>query len=337
MKVILTGENSYIANRTCELLRSFGHDAQCISVRNGIDELSLKGVDAVVHCAAIVHKDKKESINKYYKVNYELTAELAELALEDGVKHFVYLSTMSVYGDEPEEINSKTPLRPTTVYGKSKLKAEKAVMELNSEEFKVTVLRPPMVYGEGCRGNYNRLKSFAKWNFVVPDTQNVKSLIYIDNLTNFICEVIEDGLKGIFNIMDGEYTSTADLVVLMGQANNRRILKSRILGKILMLFKKLSIVRKAFGTLYYDDTTAVKLDYYSMREAVFLTEGNKNFELPGEEQAALPENKEKPEVTEEEKQEETEAREEQKTDAAKEKQRETTEEKPEDKEVSEEV
>lgn len=278
MKIILTGENSYIGNRTCELLNRFGHDAKCISIRNGIDSLSLKGVDAVVHCAAIVHKDKKESTNKYYKVNYELTGELAELAREDGVKSFVYLSTMSVYGGGAEEINSKTPLRPETVYGKSKLKAEKAIMELNSEEFKVTVLRPPMVYGEGCKGNYNRLRAFAKWTPVVPDTQNVKSLLYIDNLTNFICEVIEEGLKGIFNVMDGEYTSTADLVVLMGKAMGRKIFKSKLLGKILMLFGRLGIVRKAFGTLYYDDTTAIKLDYYSMKEAVYLTEGNENYE-----------------------------------------------------------
>ncbi len=278
MKVILTGENSYIGNKTCELLRSFGHDAQCISVRNGVDDLNLKGVDAVVHCAAIVHKDKKESTNRYYKVNYELTAELAELAIDSGVKHFVYLSTMAVYGGDAEEINSKTVLKPAAPYGKSKHKAEKAVMELNSEEFKVSVLRPPMVYGEDCPGNYQRLKKFAQWAFIVPDTQNVKSLLYIDNLTNFICEIIEDGLKGIFNIMDGDYISTADFIALIREANGKRTYKSKILGKLLNIFKGISVVKKAFGTLYYDDTTAVKLDYYSQKEAVYLTEGNDGYE-----------------------------------------------------------
>ncbi len=287
MKVILTGENSYIGNRACELLKSFGHEAKCVSVRNGIDDLDLKGVDAVVHCAALVHKNKKESVGRYYKVNYELTGELAELAKDSGVKHFVYLSTMAVYGDEAEEIGNKTPLRPSTPYGKSKQKAEKAIRELSSEEFKVSVLRPPMVYGQGCPGNYRRLEKFAKWAFIVPDTQNVKSLLYVDNLTNFICEVIEEGFKGVFNVMDGDYTSTADLVTLIGQARGRKIYKSVILGKILKLFGKVAFVRKSFGTLYYDDTIAVKLDYYSQREAVYITEGNEDIEEISETVPAL--------------------------------------------------
>lgn len=277
MKVILTGKNSYIGNKTCELLKSFGHEAQCISVRNGIDGLDLKGVDAVVHCAAIVHNNK-ENVSKFYRVNYELTSELAELAMDSGVKHFVYLSTMAVYGDEAGEISKTTAVKPSTPYSKSKHKAEKAIMRLSSEEFKVCVLRPPMVYGEGCPGNYARLRKFAKWSFVVPDTQNVKSLLYVGNLANFICEVIEEGFKGIFNIMDGDYSSTADLVTLIGEANGKKIFKSGLLGKVLKLFLKVPTVRKAFGTLYYDETTAVKLDYYSQREAIYLTEGNKDYE-----------------------------------------------------------
>ncbi len=304
MKIILTGENSYISNKTCKLLNSFGHDARCVSVRNGIEKLELKGVDAVVHCAAIVHKSKKESVSRYYKVNYELTAELAELAMDSGVKQFVYLSTMAVYGDETEEIGGKTKLKPSSPYGKSKEKAEKAIMKLSSEEFKVAVLRPPMVYGEDCPGNFRRLEKLAKWTFVVPDTQNVKSLLYIDNLTNFICEVIEEGFKGIFNIMDGDYISTAQLVSLIGQAKGKKIYKSVMLGKILKLFGKISLVRKAFGTLYYDDTTAVKLDYYSQREAVFITEGNENYEeepvIKADQRPALEESAEKEEASDKE-------------------------------------
>ena len=266
MKVILTGKNSYISNNTCTYINSLGFEAKCISIRNGIDSIDFRGVDAVIHCAAIVHKKEADYKNKYDNINYNLTVKLVNKALNSGVKHFVFLSTMAVYGKTTGEINSKTPLAPTTLYGKSKLKAEEYLLSNIKDKMKVSIIRPPMVYGKNCVGNYNKLAKIAKLTPIIPDTKNKKSLIYIENLAYLIGNIIKEGKEGIFMPMDNEYVTTAKIMKLI---SNKPV--SVLLGSILKLVP-FNIVKKSFGTLFYSEEIATKVDYVPVNKAVRLSE-----------------------------------------------------------------
>ena len=261
MKIVLTGENSYIGRNTRDCLISQGYEAECLSVRR---DISFKGIDTVVHCAAIVHKKEEEYRDEYEKVNFELTKSLADKAKAEGVSQFIFMSTMAVYGMTEGEINENTALEPKTLYGKSKLKAEKYVMSLNCESFKTVIIRPPMVYGRDCPGNFERLRKISYITPVIPDTENKKSLIYIGNLALFISEIIKNKKDGIYMPMDGEYVSTAQL---MKYISNKPV--SKLMGAV--KFLPLGAVKKAFGTLYYSESIACKADYITVEEAVRLS------------------------------------------------------------------
>lgn len=262
MKVILTGKNSYIAVNTCQFLLSKGIEAECISVREGADAVDFNGADAVIHCAAIVHKREDEYADEYDYVNFRLAADLAEKAKRQGVSQFVLISTMAVYGITVGVVDRGTPLKPKGLYGISKLKAERYILSLKDDNFNITVVRPPMVYGKNCPGNYGRLSKIAKLTPLIPDTKNRKSLIYIENLAYALYKIISEKMNGIFMPMDGEYVSTADI---MGRISKKP--KSVLFGR-LMEALPLSSIKKAFGTLYYDKDIAWKIDYINIDEAV---------------------------------------------------------------------
>lgn len=266
MKVILTGKNSYIAVNICKYLTSNDIDAECISVRNGIDSIDFTGVDVIVHCAAVVHKKEADYADEYDRVNYELTKKIADKAKSQGVKHFVFMSTMAVYGITEGIIYRDTPLEPKTLYAKSKLRAEKYVLSLSGENFKITVIRPPMVYGKNCPGNYQRLSKIAKKIPIIPDTDNRKSFIYIENLAWFIYGIIEKGREGIFMPMDKNYISTA---YMMNLISGKKC--SKKLGTIVKLIP-LNIVKKAFGSLWYGYDISTRVGYIPVSEAVRLSE-----------------------------------------------------------------
>lgn len=258
MRIILTGKNSYIGNNIRKCLVSSGYEAQCVSVRK---DFSFKDADVVIHCAALVHKKEEDYKKEYENVNFILAKEAALKAKAQGVRHFIFISTMAVYGVDEGEINRNTPLFPKTLYGKSKLKAEEYIMSLRSDEFKVTIVRPPMVYGKNCPGNFARLEKLAHITPVIPDTGNKKSLIYIGNLAFFIRDIIRGEKEGTFMPMDGEYVSTAKIM---------KYISVKPVSKAIGLIKYIpfSVVRKAFGTLYYGEDVASKVDYFDVENAV---------------------------------------------------------------------
>ncbi len=267
MRVLITGKSSYIGNNIANFLNSRGHSATSISVKNGIDATSLKDIDCIIHCAAIVHKNEKEFASKYETVNYKLTVDIAKKAKEAGIKQFIFMSTMSVYGNKCEKITKNTPLNPVSLYGKTKLKAEKALMAMADDNFKITIIRPPMVYGRGCPGNYQKLSKLAKILPIFPDTDNKKSMLYIINLAFFVTNLVENNIGGIYMPMDSNYISTG----YMAKTINKKIILSKFFGKIIKKIN-IGIIKKAFGTLYYDESCATKIDYISFEKAIEQTE-----------------------------------------------------------------
>lgn len=269
MKVVITGEKGYIARNVCAYLTEMGYECKCVSVREGIFN---EPCDVVIHCAAIVHKREKKYAAAYKKINTDLAADIAEASKKMGVKHFIFLSSMSVYGGDGE-INSHTPVIPDSLYGKSKFFGERKIKALESEDFKVSVIRPPMVYGKGCPGNYRKLSLFIRLSPVFPLINNKKSFIYIENLAYHIERVIKEDVSQTTRPMDPKHISTSTFAKLIAQAQGKKIFyESRFLGNILTFFGKVKFIRKIFASRFYSEEIAVKIHYVSVEDAVIRTE-----------------------------------------------------------------
>lgn len=171
--ILITGKNSYIGSRFEEWLAKYPdkYKVDAISLRDeSWKEKDFSEYDVVYHVAGIAHrKETKENRELYYAVNRDLAYEVAKKSKQDGIKQFIFLSTMSVYGLESGVIDEHTPLKPKSNYGKFKLQAEELIKPLEDDSFKIAILRPPMVYGKGCKGNYPRLVFLATSFCSIPE------------------------------------------------------------------------------------------------------------------------------------------------------------------------
>lgn len=261
-KVLVTGANSYIGTSFEKYINEHHPGEFVIDTIDMVDgtwrEKDFSGYDAVFHVAGIVHiKEKKQISHLYYEINRDLAFETAQKAKEQGVKQFVFLSSMSVYGLSHGEINNETPVNPINAYGKSKLEAEKKLKSLAEAEFIVSIIRPPMVYGRGCKGNYQMLRKLALKLPVFPKVKNQRSMIYIDNLCEFVYAVIKDIKDGVFFPQNDELINTGKMVKTIAEANNHKIRITPVLTPFVAVGKIIPgrigrLCNKAFGSCYYD-------------------------------------------------------------------------------------
>lgn len=268
-RILITGKNSYVGN-------SFEKWVEKYPGRYEVDKISLRddswksygfsGYDSVLHVAGIAHrKETEENKDLYYKVNRDLTYELALKAKREGVPQFIFLSSMSVYGLETGIINSKTTPIPKSFYGKSKFEAEKLIKTLNDHSFKVAILRPPMIYGKGCKGNYVRLSKLALKLPFFPNVVNKRSMIFIDNLSELIRLLIDNLEEGIFFPQNDEYVTTSKMVQLIAEAHGKSIRLVKIFNPILKITKgKIRIINKVFGDLLYEETLSTYHKSYNV-------------------------------------------------------------------------
>lgn len=262
-KILITGANSYIGMSFEKYIKDNYPNDYVVDTVDMIDgawrEKDFSGYDSVFHVAGIAHKkETKENSELYYKVNRDLAVETAEKAKQDGVKQFVFLSSMSVYGMDTGVITKETVPNPKSNYGKSKLEAEEGICSLASEDFSVCILRPPMVYGEGCKGNYQTLVSFAKKLPVFANYKNQRSMIHIDNLSRFVKEAIGGEYEGLFLPQDPEYVCTCKMVQSIAIDMGKKMKLWGILNPLVSILKHCTTKgKKAFGDLYYlkDETT----------------------------------------------------------------------------------
>jgi len=272
MNVIVTGKTSYLGTNLCAFLSFRGIEAHTVSVRNGIQEINFSGTDVVVHCAALVHKNEKKFRDSFKRVNFELAVSVAEKAKREGVGQFVFFSSMSVYGSGVSAVSADTKPEPETLYGVTKLMAENEILMLADSSFVVTIVRPPMVYGRNCPGNYKRLSKLVKTFPFFPFSDNKKSVIYVDNLSFFVFDTIKNKKGGVFMPTDNKAVSTSYMAEIIARAVGKKIFISRFLGKIVVLVSGIPVIKKAFGNLYYNDDCAEKIDYVKFEDAVFETE-----------------------------------------------------------------
>lgn len=268
-KILITGAGSYIGTSFENYMKNFG-DEYSVDTVDMIDgswkEKSFSGYDAVFHVAGIVHKkETNENVSQYYTVNRDLTVEVAKKAKNEGVRQFVFLSSMSVYGIVTGRITASTEPKPKNNYGESKLQAERKISEMNDDLFKVCVLRPPMIYGKGCKGNYKVLRKLAIKLKVFPYVKNERSMLFIDNLCEFVRLMIDNVESGSFFPQNDEYVNTSAMVQEIAEANGKKI---RLMHGTAWAVKLLSIIstkaKKAFGTLTYDKNMSVYEQPYNV-------------------------------------------------------------------------
>ena len=254
-KILITGANSYIGTSFEKWLmrEPDRYKVETIDMKDGSwKEKDFSKYNVVFHVAGIVHiKETSANQNLYYKVNRDLAYETAKKAKKEGVGQFIFLSTMSVYGIEKGVITKDSFLNPRTAYGKSKLEAERLINELKDENFKIVILRPPMVYGKGCKGNYQRLANLAIRTPMFPKIDNKRSMIYIDNLSEFIKQVIDNESDGLFFPQNSEYVNTSEMVRLIAEVHGRRIIMIKLFSPILRVLN-VNTINKVFGDLVYD-------------------------------------------------------------------------------------
>lgn len=299
-KVLITGANSYIGE-------SFQVFAEENYEKNfEIDTLDMldpewrkkdfSAYDIVYHVAGIAHADvgnvSEEVKQKYYAVNTDLSIEVARKAKEEGVKEFIFMSSMIVYGDSApygkrKIIDKNTVPHPANFYGDSKLQADVGVRELADANFKVIVLRPPMIYGKGSKGNYPILAKLAKKLPIFPEVTNERSMLHIDNLCEFLCQIML--IKEITNEsvvlipQNVEWTKTSDMVHEIAKVSGKKIISLKMLAPAVWIGGKIpgkigELVNKAFGNNAYsqDMSEYEGIDYrmVDLKESVEKTEGN---------------------------------------------------------------
>lgn len=284
-RILITGKNSYVGNQLAEWLSQEPEQYKVTkkSVRNDKwKKIDFSVFDVVVHVAGIAHQDTKTDQKElYYKVNTELTIKIAQKAKEQGVKQFIFLSSIIVYGasskvGDKKVITLVTEPKPINFYGNSKLLAEKGIKSLQSKSFDVVIIRPPMIYGKESKGNYPLLAQLAKKTPIFPDIINERSMLHIDNLCEFIKAMIDQNEKGLFFPQNKEYVQTSNLVKIISEYHGKKIWLTKIFNPILMLFCNFNLLNKVFGNMVYDKEMSnyEKVDYqiWSLEETVELTE-----------------------------------------------------------------
>jgi nucleoside-diphosphate-sugar epimerase len=269
-RILITGTNSFV-----------GTNFRRFSKYNDIDEVSLleakpenidfKGYDIVLHLAAIVHQSKKISEETYFSINRDLCLKVAEHAKKGKVKHFIFLSTLKVYGDfsSGNEIwNEDSICIPGDSYGKSKLEAEIGLRKLENSDFTVSILRTALVYGEGVRANMNSLIRLVEKVPLLPfkNVNNKRSFTYIENLVGFIDLIILKKSSGVFIAMDDKSISTTELVNFISKYLGKRTILFRLPKFIIRIGKKIipHFFDRLYGSLDIDNTKTLKeLDFKS--------------------------------------------------------------------------
>lgn len=275
-KILITGAGSYIGVNVEKYLLKWSEEYQVNSL-NMIGEewkkVDFSNYDIVFHVAGIAHiKETKENSHLYYDVNEHLAVAVAEKAKNEGVKQFIILSTMSVYGITVGHITIDTNPSPVNSYGKSKYNADLKIAKMECPTFKVAILRPPIVYGKGCKGNYQTLRKFALKSPIFPNFKNERSMLYVGNLAAFVKNCIDEEKSGLFFPQDAEYICTFEMVKRIAKYNDKKIQTMGLFNWAIriMLGVNVRVFKKIFGSLTYEKVDLIST--FDFEEAMRKTE-----------------------------------------------------------------
>ncbi len=288
-RILITGANSYIG-MSVERHLSRWPEKYRVDTLDMLDEnwkkSDFSGYDSVFHVAGIAHSDSgpltPEKERLYYRVNTDLAIETAQKAKKDGAGQFIYMSSAIVYGSSAplgrrKRITRDTPVDPANAYGGSKVKAEEGLLPMSCDSFRVVILRPPMIYGPGSRGNYPTLAKLAVKLPVFPKVENERSVLYIGNLAEFVRLMVENREEGIFWPQNREYVNTTHMARLIAGAHGKKLLTiGGVSWALKLLGKVTALVDKAFGSLSYDQSLSQYREEYRLTDfenSILETEG----------------------------------------------------------------
>ena len=283
MRILITGTKGYIAtsfSRFAEKKSKGAFSTQLIDLRGDTwRDISFAPYDVLLHSAGIVHQ-RETPFNQYdyYIINRDLSCEVAKKAKADGVKQLIFLSSLNVYGLTSGNITANTPAAPVSNYGRSKLAAESLLSALGDDAFRVAVLRPPMVYGQNCPGNFKKLCRLVSKAPFFPNYENARSMVYIENLCLHIKSIIEGRQSGLFFPRDPAPISISEMAAAIAKAQNKHNLRlTRVFnGAISFMSARTSIVSKLFGNLIIDPSLpdGGGKDLVGFPESVWLSVGH---------------------------------------------------------------
>lgn len=270
-KVLITGAGSYVGEsvRKYILGKDSNFSIDSVDTMNDVwKKADFTQYDVVFHVAGIAHVNADPKMEPlYYKVNRDLTIEIAKTAKDAGVKQFVFMSSQIVFHEsrslKSEVLTARTKENPNGFYGDSKLQAEKGLKELEAENFRICILRPPMIYGVGARGNFPRLAGLATKTPVFPAWHNRRSMLYIDNLAEFVRQAMIRELNGTFYPQNKELSDTVEIIRFFAKHAGHRVWITGLLNPFVWLGSfVLQPLNKMFATYYYDPQMSVaEFDY----------------------------------------------------------------------------
>lgn len=270
-RVLILGKDSYLGESLYSWLKKYpdSYEIDLAVTKDGEwKNKNFANFDTVVNFAGIAHINNitPDLEGLFYSVNRDLAVEMCSWAKEHGVKQFIQFSSMNVYGDYCGVVTDCMKTNPTSFYGRSKLEGDEGIHKLADDNFAVASIRPPFVYGKGCKGNYNTVRKLALKLPVFPTYRNKKSMIYIDNLCEFIRLTIDTGSGGVFTPQNKELVSTSELVNEIARNNQHKILRTSVFNwSIPILMRITGLAKKAF----IDDSYSLELsDYYDWKYCV---------------------------------------------------------------------
>lgn len=267
-KILITGAGSYVGESVKKYMLTHG-DYQIDAVDTMGDywrKANYSQYDVVYHVAGIAHVNADPKMEPmYWKVNRDLTIEVAKHAKEAGVKQFIFMSSQIVFHEsqslKAEVLTKDTKENPNGFYGGSKLAAEEGLHKLESSDFKVCILRPCMIYGPNAKGNFPRLAKLATKTPVFPEWHNKRSMLYIDNLAEFVKQCVDRELEGTFYPQNREQADTVEIIRYFAKAAGHKVWFTRLFNPFVWLGSfVLQPINKMFATYYYDPEMS-KMDF----------------------------------------------------------------------------
>lgn len=267
MKILLTGATGFIGSYYLKYSR-YKEALVPFSFQNDdIAHFDFSTIDTIIHLAALVHQMDGADPQKYHEINVTKTLHLARKAKEHGVKHFIFMSTVKVYGEESDTIYTETtPPHPQDDYGKSKLIAEQELLKLQNDHFKISIIRTPIVYGYGVKANIKNLITLVQNVPLIPlgGIHNQRSMVYIGNLSHLIDTVIEKKANGIFLASDDTPLGTTEFIYKIAKALGvKRYLVTVPLFSYLLKKLKPSFYQRLYGNLVVDNSRTKQQLHFS--------------------------------------------------------------------------
>lgn len=291
MKVLVTGASGFVGRHLCEAF--YQQAINFIPVVRAADEQfllkkqalitdideetdwssALAVVDSIIHLAAHVHqmdRANQDNADVYFKLNFLSTMALATQAAKAGVKRFVFISSISVYGvhESTNVINENTTCNPQSHYAYSKYQAELGLLALGRQEgMEIVIIRPPLVYGPSNKGNFLKLLDLVRSGLPLPFgyVDNKRSMVFVDNLVDLLVTVTKHPKAAgqVFLVSDDEDVSTSKLVksvaLALGKKPRLLAVPMLLLRALLVIFGKRVISQQLLGSLRLDISKTKKL------------------------------------------------------------------------------